>query len=202
MLALYVALAATGGVLILLGVFGAAHDHDTDFSGDTDFHGDADFHADSDFHGDASHDSHHGDSILPWMPFFSLRFWTYASAVMGVLGIALTLLGRVSPASVFAWSLSAGVFTGLAVSYGMRYLRSQEVDSSLQEKDILGREAKVLVPVRGALPGRVRCSVKGETIDFLALSEAGETYEEGEQVVIVGFEEGKVSVVPLEKILE
>jgi hypothetical protein len=52
------------------------------------------------------------------------------------------------------------------------------------------------------LPGRIRCTIKGDIIDFLATTESGATLEPGAEVVIVSLENGQALVVPKEKIFE
>ncbi len=123
-----------------------------------------------------------------WIPFTSLRFWTYLTAVFGVTGLVLTLFARTpEPFTVFV-SIGTGLVMGLVASGIVRWLAKNESQSAITEQDLLGAEAKVLVTVRGSLPGKVRLQVKGSTLDLVAISEKDGEIAAGEEVLVVGFE--------------
>lgn len=185
MLLVYVVSAIVAGVLVLFSLFGGDHDHEFD----------ADADADADLGG---HDVGHGI----WLPFFSLRFYTYFFAGFGFTGLLLHYLTQ-TPAIVGAWiSAGVGLAIGFIVSILMRLLRVTETTTSSTDKDVLGKEATVLVAIRGSNPGRIRCSVKGDIIDFLATSELPETIDVGANVVVVAMDNGRAQVVTRESIFE
>lgn len=178
MLTAYIVTAVIGGVLILVSLFGGA-DHDHSFDHDSGVSGDA----------------HHGHDFHAWLPFFSLRFWTYLFLGFGLTGILLTLLTNVSSAFGTVISISVGLICGLAIAYTMRFLQLSETTSMASEKDLVGAEAKVLVPLHSDHPGKIRANVKGELIDLVALSDGKESIEAGEQVMIVELEGDRAKVV-------
>ncbi len=185
MLLVYVVSAIVAGVLVLFSLFGGDHDHDFDTDADADV--DVGGH-------DVGHDI--------WLPFFSLRFYTYFFAGFGFTGLLLHYLTQTPPV-VGAWmSAGVGLATGLVVSILMRLLKVSETTTTSTERDVLGKEGTVLVAIRGSDPGRIRCSVKGEIIDFLATAELPETIEVGAKVVVVAMENGRAQVVLRDSIFE
>jgi membrane protein implicated in regulation of membrane protease activity len=153
---------------------------------------DADVHVEVDGH-DTDHDG-------PWLPFFSLRFWTYLAAAFGSTGLLLSWLTDLPSAATLPWALATGLFVGLAVSVLMHQLRRMGADSSVGSSDFLGLEARVTAPIRAASMGRVRCSVKGEQMDVLATSDLDRDFEDGETVVIVEMIDGRARVLPREDV--
>lgn len=188
MLTLYIITAVVGGALVLISAFAGGHDMETGV--DHDFDHDADH--DSDHAHDATHD-------VSWMPFFSMRFWTFLIATYGVTGTALTLMTDTPGPVVLGWSIALGLVTGLAVFFLMQALKLASADSTVNATDFLGMEALVTVPIRGALMGSVRVSVKGESLDLHATSQDEAMLGEGDKVVIVEMENGQARVVPREE---
>jgi membrane protein implicated in regulation of membrane protease activity len=185
-----------GGALIVLSVLGADHGH-----GDLASDAGGEFQADAGV--DSGLDAHnHGDSHghESWVPFLSMRFWTYFFAAGGLAGLLLTYLSRIGEPGVLATASGTGLAAGLAVAYAMRAIRRAESDSSMKEEDLLGQSGRVTVAIREGLPGRIRCEIKGEIIDFLALTDGSEPMPEGADVVIVGMENGTARVIPKEAI--
>jgi membrane protein implicated in regulation of membrane protease activity len=211
MLAVYIITAIVGGGLIILSALGGGHDHSFEGQGDVDFGGhdvdmgghdvDVSHGGDVDQAGDAGHG---GDTTggLPWMPFLSLRFWTYFCAVFGVVGVLLTYMGHTPEPAVGIYAGSSGLLTGLAVAIIMRLLRLSDSDSTARANDMLGTIAKVQVALRGEQPGRIRVCVKGDLVDVLALTQDGSTVEAGEEVVVIGVEGDRVTVVPRSEIFD
>jgi len=196
MLTVYVFCAVIGGGLIVLSLFGGDHDHGGDFGHDIghDVGHDVGHDAGSD------HDAGHIEG--PWLLFFSLRFWTYLIAVFGVLGLLLTLFtDSKEPLNAIVSGVS-GFASGLVASFAVRWLRSHEADSTTREKDLLGVRARVTVPLRDGQLGRVRVTVKGELIDLMATAEEPLALPEGSEVVIVGMENGRATVMPLDTLLQ
>jgi membrane protein implicated in regulation of membrane protease activity len=204
MLTIYIFCAVIGGGLIVMSLMGGDHDHggDADIGHDVDLAHDADLGHDADVGHDADHghDSGHGDG--PWLLFFSMRFWTYFFGVFGVAGIALTLFADSAEPATALLSGGAGFASGLFASALVQLIRRNEADSTAREADFLGLRAKVTVPIREQQVGRIRATVKGELIDVLAVSEEPLALPEGSEVVIVGMEGGRATVMPLQALLE
>lgn len=208
MLSLYIVCSVIGLALILLSAFAGHHDftlgvHDVQID-----HGGHDFHFGHDAHVDHGGDAH-GDSAAEsagtngaWLPFLSLRFWTYLCAGFGVTGLLLTLFTHTSHSLAIWLSIGTGLICGLMVSYIYRICQVTSTDSMTREKDILGSEAKVLVAIRDKQPGRIRCCVKGDWVDFIALSSDGSELLVGDEAVIVAMENGKAMVIPKSAIFD
>jgi membrane-bound ClpP family serine protease len=64
------------------------------------------------------------------------------------------------------------------------------------EHDYIGVLGRTLVPVRPSQPGKVRVSIKGDTLDLIALSEGDKEIASGEEIVVVGLEGDRVRVAP------
>lgn len=173
---------------MLVSLLFGSHDHDSDVSHDVDAHVDAD--AD---HGDAgAHEAH------LWLPFLSLRFWTYFIGTFGFTGLLLTKFTDV-PEPLLSWmAAGTGFATGLAVAILMRFARRMESDSGTRTKDLMGQTGRVIVGMRPGHEGKIRCMVKGDIIEFLALPEADETIDAGKEVVIVSVENDRAKVMPLD----
>lgn len=177
MLLVYIVSAIVAGVLVLLSLFGAEHDSDTHLDITTGH--DGTFEHDQGF----------------WLPFFSLRFYTYFFAAFGTTGLLLHYFTDVGTVAG-AWIAGiVGMVAGLSIAIMIRLLRVTETTTSAKDKDVLGKEGTVLVAIRGSNPGRIRCTVKGDIIDFLAISDQPDAIEPGEMVVVVAMENGRAQVV-------
>jgi membrane protein implicated in regulation of membrane protease activity len=188
---LYVVTAIVGGVLVVLSAIGHgsedAHlEHEVDLG-----HG---------VEGLAGHD--HGVPSETWIPFFSLRFWTYFCAAFGVIGLLLTQFSLAAPAAAALWAIAGGLAAGLGVSYSIRLLRRSESSSAIREQDLLGVEARMLVGARESLPGKARLSIHGEDIDLVAISHTGADIPAGETVYVLSIENNTARVARREDILD
>ena len=91
-------------------------------------------------------------------------------------------------------AIATGVLMGTVAACLVRYLSKTANTSSVGHEDFLGALARVSVRI-GELPGKIRTSVKGDIIDIVALGENGESFEQGEEVMIVGMEGSNARVV-------
>jgi hypothetical protein len=175
MLTLYLVSAVVAGVLIVLSLFGAGDaEHDAPLT--------------------ELHEVAHETFSDHWLPFFSLRFYTYFFSGFGTTGLLLHYLTKSDPVTAGIVSGLVGLGTGLVVSYLVRLLRVTEASGGASDKDVLGKEGTVLVPIRGNAQGKIRCRVRGDAIDFLATSEEERTIEAGEAVVVVAMDNGRAQV--------
>ncbi len=181
MLSLYIISAIVGGALILVSIFGGHGDSDTDIDHDVDH----DFSA-----------GHEGDAVHSdlWLPFFSLRFYTYGFTFFGLTGLLFEMF-KVEKMTGFWLALALGVVCGLMASATMYYLSKTSTTSGAEEKDLVGADAKVLVPVKRSLPGKIRCTIKGDMIDVIAVSDEETEIPAGERVMIVAMENQRARVV-------
>lgn len=200
MLTLYIFSAIIGGGLILLSAFGGGdHEHGADTEHDISVH-------DMSHDFDAGHEADAGDHETghegPWIPFLSLRFWTYFFGIFGATGLLLTNLTSSVEPIIGMVSGGTGFISGLAAAALVRWISKNEADSTARDSDLLGLRAKVTVPIRDQQLGRIRTTVKGELLDILATAEEMKALPEGTEVVIVGMDNGRASVMPLDTLLE
>jgi membrane protein implicated in regulation of membrane protease activity len=203
MLTVYIVCAVFGGGLMVLSALGGVFhgdlggDHDVSFDSDhqIDFQHDlssTDVEHTIDVHHDV--DLGFGASDF-WLAFMSMRFVTYFAGVFGVMGTVLTLMGMSSGLVAFV-----SVLSGLVIGYGgallFRYMKAEGETSGVTANDYVGAMGRMLVAVRPSQPGKVRVSIKGDTIDMIALSEGDKEIGMGEEIVVVGLEGDKVRVAP------
>jgi membrane protein implicated in regulation of membrane protease activity len=190
MLTVYAICAVVGGLLILMSLLGG--DHGTDHA---EVSLDHDVSADAGHEGDLSHEG-------PWLPFLSLRFWSYGLAGFGVIGLILQLMGRV-PLAMIPWIAGAfGLSLGLAIAWTLRQLSKNALNSGAGIDDLLGMEAEVTVPIRGMESGRIRATIKGDIIDMLAITDEPSALMPGSPVYIVSVEGDRVKVMSRTTLLE
>ena len=191
MLTLYIVSTIVAGVLICLSLLGIGHDA-------------------SEIHADLGHGFDHVDhdgegwqgALAGWVPFFSLRFFTYFFAAFGSAGLLLHYLTD-TPDSLGVWlSAAVGMVSGCSVWFLVRTLRRSEVSSGASDQDVLGKEGQVLVPINGLNPGRIRCTVKGDIIDFLATSEDATPIAAGTSIIVVAMENGRAQVMRRDALFE
>ncbi|MFQ3676590.1 MAG: NfeD family protein [Fimbriimonadaceae bacterium] len=198
MLFVYILSLVIGGGLIalsLLGSFGG-HGADADVGAGDGIDGGVSGDGGTD---GIDHAGDHGDGGFHehlWLPFFSIRFWTYFAFVFGASGLLLSLFRASAEPLTLILSMGAAVGMGLLVAYLMRWIRSNEADGSARLDDVLGRVGRVTVPIREGQTGRIRVNVKGDEIDYLALADQSGTFDEGEEVIVVGVEGNQARVVP------
>lgn len=177
-------------------------DADADFDADADADADSDFdlHADSDvdLHAEVGHDlpAHAvgADHAQLWLPFLSMRFWTYFLAFFGVTGLLLTAVWQEGlPTALVSGGM--GLACGLGMAYGTRYLKRTTTTSGSGVRDFVGVEATVLFAPSAAQVGKIRAVVKGREVDLLATTDDADAIERGARVLIIGFEGAQARVV-------
>jgi hypothetical protein len=174
-----------GGVFVLASFFFGHHDlgggHDFGHPGD---------------HPDAAGHEHAPDSGVSgiWLPFFSLRFWTYGATFFGLTGTLLHGLGVAGESATLASAAGMGVGCGSVAAIVIRSLSRREVNSLPTELSFVGEEGELLLDVGPGVPGRVRLSVKGSLVDMPATTDARETIARGSKVVVLDVTEGTARV--------
>jgi membrane protein implicated in regulation of membrane protease activity len=191
MLTVYILAAIVGGILVLASAL-LGGEHDTHFGGDAHF-------GDTDFHNIGGDDGIHSDIYLP---FLSLRFWTYFAACMGVTGLLLTNFTNYSSPVVAIAALGTGLVAGYAVTFVMKAINQRESDSGIKEDHLVGKEARVLVGINSASEGKIRLDVKGELVDMTAFTSEANALLPGDRALVVSIENGKANVVSLTAMLE
>lgn len=196
MFALYVGCLIVGGGLVLLSFFS---DHDSDADVDVDVDADVDVDFDGDVgHLDAGDLGPHGVGMADalWLPFLSLRFWIFFGAFFGLTGTLFSAFSLASWKPTLGVSLGVGFVTGYFVSWLVRKLRSEKVDSNIDPtRDYVGKRGDVLLDIVPGDPGMVRVEAKGISVDLPAeLDDDEPPLERGEQVVVLAYQGGKLKV--------
>lgn len=179
MLVAYLVSLFVGGVLVLMSAF-AGHGHDV---GDHE----------------VAHGGHDADV---WLPFLSIRFWTYGLTAFGLTGVGMVFTAGMSAPAALPWAISGGLAVGFLVSLLARLARKGETNSAAMRDDFNGKVARVIVPIRPGLPGKIRVQVKGDWIELLALPEHGTEISADEEVIIVGLENDRARVVSKSALLD
>lgn len=175
----FVVCAIVGGLLVLLGLLGSDHS--------------VDLHADAHMEIDHGVD---GGGFLHDLPIFSLRFWSYGLLVFGITGYILASMARLPFGLAATAAVVVGLLAGSIIVYALRALSKQLVSTGASIDELLGSEAVVTVAVRGETPGRIRCTLKGEIIDLLAVSDHNERMEAGTKVIIAAIENDRARILP------
>jgi hypothetical protein len=169
-LSLYLGCLAFGGLFLGASLLGGHHDGSTD-------------HAGGNGHGDG-----HGSNGA-WVPFLSVRFWTFALAFFGLSGALLTALGAAAAAVVPAIAGGVGVGAGYGAARLLGGLARRPLGVLGPSSAHVGREGVVLLPVGPGRRGKIRLTVGGVSTDFVAETEGAEALPAGSTVLVVGLRE-------------
>lgn len=187
MLPVYLGCLALGGLLIIASVVMGGKDLDKDVSKEIDLSKDVDL------------DGHELDKAETgtWLPFLSLRFWTFALATFGLAGSLLSLLGFSDPVSAPSSALT-GIFVGWAVAWAFRRLSRERVTGDIGLRQIAGKEGRLLLPVGPERTGKVRVVIDGQDVDLPARTGDDRTLELKQQVLVVRVVDGVAEVTSVE----
>jgi hypothetical protein len=195
MLPIYLGSLTLGGILIGASIlFG---------DGDVDADADFDVELDGDFGGglDADNDlmlavKDPADAVVDagtWLPFLSLRFWTFAMATFGLSGTLLNLLGVGGIVAVVVSAvMAAGIGTG--ASWMFRALQTTQVSGNVGLRDVRGNEAKVLLPVGPNKMGKVRLLLDGQYVDLPARTQCKDLINRDDKVLVVDVSDGVADI--------
>jgi hypothetical protein len=140
-----------------------------------------------------------GDAV--WMPVLSLRFWTYGCCFFGLTGLLLSNLGLGTPSTVLGAALGMGFGCGYIASWIFRKLRSDPGVRAMGSQHYVGALGTVLVPVGVKRPGKIRCSLRGQDMDLLAISADQGDLDRGTRVLVVSYHDDTASVVHAGRLL-
>ena len=131
-----------------------------------------------------------------WLPFFSLKFWTFGSCFFGLTGILLYYLSASLPPTIIAIiSIIVGILCGTIMAWVLHTLKHSQVDSLVRSSDLVGLWGMVEIPFNKNSKGKMRVNVKGTGVGFIAFTEENREFIKGEKVFIVGVENNRVWVV-------
>ena len=110
-----------------------------------------------------------------------------------VLSVFLTALGGIGAIGIefglglivsFFLGLGGGVLFGALVFAFGYFLYTQQASSSVSERDLIGRTAKVIVGILPENVGQISCTVGEEKVEKLARTRNGEEIKAGTLVLI------------------
>lgn len=172
-------------------------DVDVDVDVDADFELEVDADADADLDADADAD---GVDTGAWLPFLSLRFWTFALMAFGLTGALAHLLVSVSlPVEVGA-SAMTGLGVGWGAAWAFRKLKQSDISGDTTLQGLEGTEAVVVLPVSPGGTGKVRAIIDGHAVDLLARTSDDAVLPRKEPVLIVTVTDGVAVVTPLRRL--
>ena len=200
MIPLYVGALALGGVLIAASIaLGGGKEVDSDADGHVD--GDADAGADVHVDGEVQAHAHpSADSGAgPWLPFLSMRFWTFALACFGLTGVLLSLAGF-SQLIVAPTASLLGLALGWIIAAIFRSIQRTTVTGTIHLGQLAGAEAQVLIGIGPGKLGKVRVLVDGQDVDLLARTSDPHALLPGQTALIVEVDDGVAVVTPLARL--
>jgi len=129
-----------------------------------------------------------------WMPFLSLRFWTYFAAFFGLTGTLLTSLAMASVIPTLLVSLVMGLGCGTTAATVVKYLQKTSGGGHEDVASFRGKLGTVVLGARDGERGRVRINMPGETVSLPAVMEGGRELLNGSRIVILKVEAGLAEV--------
>jgi len=179
MLSAYIVCLLAGGIVLGASMLGG---HDSDAGGDAHV---GDTGGDSGVDAHAGHDGHSHHEWAGRLPFFSLRFWTWAATFFGLTGLVLTLTGSSATMALF-WAMAAGAGTGWGASYVFSKLTKTVVGALPEASSHMGCEGRLLLPLAPGQHGKVRLRVGGTDLDLVAEGDGQQALPAGASVWVVG----------------
>jgi membrane protein implicated in regulation of membrane protease activity len=123
-------------------------------------------------------DGHDGPLVL----LASIRFWAFAFLAFGLVGTLLLWFGFAGKLESAIIATVMGLVAGYVSATLVRRLQGQGTSSSATSRDVVGLVGRVIVPTSTETRGKVRVSVHGSTVDYVASSK--EALELDEAVVV------------------
>ena len=225
MLTLYIGCLAAGGLLLIVSMIGGG-DSDTDSDMDHDLSADSDADMDHDLSADSDADMDHDLNTLDsshaiseienaidtdgtsmaeaaFLPFLSLRFWTFFTTFFGLTGTIFNITNAINNNTItLSLSLAIGCSTGYIASKIIHTLKRKQSDSTIRLTDYAGCSGKVLLPISSSQKGKVRVSIKGSFIDLIAVSEENENFVRGDEVIVLSIENETAKIVNKNRLMK
>jgi membrane protein implicated in regulation of membrane protease activity len=194
-LSIYLGSLLFGSVLILTSLIfgGDDSDMDKDFDKDIGFDKDLSFDKDVDFDGDAAD----GDTDGPaWLPFLSLRFWTFALGSFGLTGTILTFLGSAAVTTAVV-SSGMGLVLGYFIAFAFQKLKKSNITSDTSSVALKNQVGSVLLDIEPNSRGKIRVHASNQIHDLMAITQDSKPIEAGEKIIIVSVKDGIANVTTL-----
>ncbi|NJL03302.1 MAG: NfeD-like protein [Spirulinaceae cyanobacterium SM2_1_0] len=189
-----------GGAFVLLSAVGGLDgvDFDTDFDADVEFNDDA-----SKREQERSLYRLRSQKHSLWLPFLSVKFWSFGSCFFGLTGLLLTLLvPALSSGAIRIIAAAVGIGVGSVVAWILSALRWRQVNSLVESRDFVGLRGTVELPFDASNRGKVRLLVKGSAIELPARTEEQKSFNTGEAIVVIGIGDRGVWVVSESALVE
>lgn len=190
MLSLYIGAFSLGGLLIAASVFMGGSDADADFDVDVDQG------LDFDMDPELLEGPQAGEGMSWWLPFLSMRFWTFALASFGGAGALLSLLETSAPLT-FGISTSLGLAMGWSVAWMFHQLKKTRTVGELTTRSMQGAEATVMLEIGPEKRGKIRLLFEGSTVEIFGQTEDNIIIARGSKVLVVSVVEGVAQVTKL-----
>ena len=120
-----------------------------------------------------------------WLPFASLRFWTFLFFVFGLTGGLFTLTGSMGEWPALAVSGVVALLTAAGATTALKRLSHRQVSSGVKQEDYIGVTARALLPMSGQKLGKIRVYLKGQAHDLQAVIEGSDEVQPKDEVMIV-----------------
>lgn len=171
-----------GGFFVVLSMLGG---------GDAD--GDLDMDADTDLELDADAELGAGPGFID---LFSLRTLFLFAAFFGLCGVLLALTD-VSEVLRAVLAISTGAFVGLGGNYVIKRVGYAQISSTVTSVDMKGKSGHVVIPFGPTDKGKIVLRSKGQRLQLIAraFEEAEDSFEPGDEVVVVRVDGGIAEVV-------
>ena len=196
MLNIYLSCGAFGLVLVAVSALAGG---DAELDSDVDVDVDVDVELDHDIDGAVHVDV--SNSVAPgvWLPFLTIRFWTFTLATFGLTGTALSLAG--APLAVHLTTASiVGPATGWVAAWLYQKLKNATTDSTSHLSSMAGLSAEVVLPIRGDGIGKIQLHQRGQFVELPAKCDSSATINIGQKVLIVSISDGCADVTPHDNI--
>ncbi len=130
-----------------------------------------------------------------WLPFLTVKFWTFGSCFFGLTGIVLSkFTPEMSEVAIVSISVLIGSFCGTSMVWVLRNLR-HFADSLIRANDLIGQSGKVSIPFDSQSKGKVQLTVKGSNLDLVAFTDEEKGFKKGDRVLVVGLKNNQLWVV-------
>ena len=131
-----------------------------------------------------------------WLPFISLRFWTFGTCFFGLTGLLLSTFAPSLPTFTQATiAFTFGLVSGTVMTGILRMLRRNSANSLIRTPDLVGKTGTVEVPFNSQSSGKIRLSLKNTNVAFLACTEDPQELQPGDRVVVIRVKDNRLWVV-------
>lgn len=186
--AVYLICLIVGGFFVALSIFGGGDNDGGGDGGDAALDAHVDLDAGADASGDLELTAHEIGSGSGLVDLFSLRTIFLFAAFFGLTGVLLEWVGTEEPFR-FLMSLGMGLITGLGGTYAIKRIGYQNVSSDITAGDLIGKTAKVTIPIEGEGKGKISLTAKSTHMHLIAQAFDDESlFEVGDEVVVVSME--------------